>query len=412
MRGANPGHIRKRPLKSGGVSYQACYPRKARGGKRQPDEVKAFRTRREAADWLADRHKEARSNPGYDSARGRTLFPDLVADWQRINWGRLAPKSRARYEQVLREHLTPEFGCAEVAEITREWVRDFLAGLINARKTVTAEDGTETEVPRYAVGTVLKVRTTLSAIMSEAVERGMVTANPCHGIKGLPKDEPRKMLFLTANEVSGLAEAIDPRYRVLIYTAAYTGLRAGELHALRRKDVDLMRGRLHVSRALKEWRNGTPTFGKTKTEKSRGVDLPPFLVQMLTEHLASAPGGADALVFTNSEGGAIHQVAWLRNHFKPAVKAAMPQYAADPADPERQTLRFHDLRHTYISFLIAQGIHPKAIQEQAGHASITTTMDRYGHLLPSASEHVKAALADTYAAALQRATITPLRATG
>lgn len=401
------GHIRKRVLKDGSVTYQARYPRKARPGKRQSDEVKTFRTKREAADWLTDKRTDERRNPGYDAQRAKTPWPDLVADWQRIRFGTLAPKSRARYEQVLREHLTPEFGGAQVGEVTKEWVRDFLAELLNARKTVTAADGTETEVPRYATGTVLKVRTTLSAIMSEAVERGMVTANPCHGIRGLPKDEPRKMLFLTAAEVTALAQAINPAYRVLIYTAAYTGLRAGELHALRVKDLDLMRGRVTVTRALKEWRQGTPVFGKTKTEKPRGVDLPPELRDMLATHLAVRPGGAkpDALVFTNASGGAIYQIPWSRDQFKPAVKQALPQYAA----PAEQTLRFHDLRHTYISFLIAEGIHPKAIQEQAGHASITTTMDRYGHLLPSAGEHVKTALSATFAAGQQPATVTPLR---
>lgn len=85
-------------------------------------------------------------------------------------------------------------------------------------------------------------------------------------------------------------------------------------------------------------------------------------------------------------------------------------YAASADDPDRQTLRFHDLRHTYISFLIAQGIHPKAIQEQAGHASITTTMDRYGHLLPSAGERVTAALSATFAQGAAPAAVTPLRA--
>jgi integrase len=118
------------------------------------------------------------------------------------------------------------------------------------------------------------------------------------------------------------------------------------------------------------------------------------------------------LVFTNSEGGPIHQVAWLRNHFKLAVKQALPAYAADPADPDLQTLRFHDLRHTYVSFLVAQGIHAKAIQEQAGHASAVITLDRYGHLMDSAGEGVKTALSATFAASQQAATVTPLRAAG
>lgn len=417
-----PGHVRKRGLgkptgrdKQGrptyaGYSYQARIPAAHRGG--QPGVLGTYATKRQAELRLADWRLTASKNPGHDPERARAPFRLLVEDWQRVRWGGLAPKSRARYEQVLREHLMPAFGNARVGEITRERVRDFLAGLTNERKVTRDPEGNETEAPRYATGTVLKVRTCLSSVMSEAVERGMVATNPCHGLKGLPKAEPRRMLFLTAAEVQALAEAIDPQYRALIYVAAYTGLRAGELHALRRRDVDTMSGRLTVERALKIWRAGTPVFGKTKSDKARGVDLAPQIRDLLAAHLARPrSGGAgapqptptpDSLLFTNAAGGAIHQVAWLRNHFKPAVKTALPNYAG--------RLRFHDLRHTYVSFLIAGGIHPRAIQEQAGHASITTTMDRYGHLLPSAGEGVKAALSATFAAAPAAIPVTPLRA--
>jgi len=261
---------------------------------------------------------------------------------------------------------------------------------------------------------VLKVRTTLSSIMSEAVQRNIITANPCHGIKGLPSAEPRKMLCLNPAEVATLAEAIDPHYRTLIYVAAYTGLRAGELHELRWRDVDLMRGRINVTRALKAWRQGTPIIGKTKTNKPRAVDLAPHITRLLSDHAAlSRPGGnpgghQDTLVFTNSVGTAIHQVAWLRNHFKPAVARALPRYAL----PNPQTLRFHDLRHTFVSMLIAQNVHPKAIHEQAGHASITTTMDRYGHLLPGASDTVKEALTAAFEQGQNTAPVTQLRQAG
>jgi len=219
------------------------------------------------------------------------------------------------------------------------------------------------------------------------------------------------MLCLTPAEVATLAEAINPEYRTLIYVAAYTGLRAGELHELRWRDVDLLRGRINVSRALKAWRQNVPIIGKTKTNKPRAVDLAPHVVTLLTAAASLFPGGSpnpDALVFTNSNGSAIHQVAWLRNHFKPAVKASLPRYAP----PATQTLRFHDLRHTYVSMLIAQNVHPKAIQEQAGHASITTTMDRYGHLLPGASDTVKDALSAAHATGEQTAPVTQLRQAG
>ncbi len=401
------GHVRERKLGNGRKSYQAQYPHPHAGpGKRKPPLARTFATKREARGWLAEQHVRYTREPGFDPDRAKTPFPLLVERWKGVRFGDLQPRSQARYEQVLRTHLLPEFEHARVGEITRERVRDFLAALANARKVKRAPDGTETRVRRYKPGTVLKVRTTLSSIMAEAVERGMVTANPCHGIT-VAGSEPKKALFLTPREVAALAEAMPrPADRVLVYVAAYTGARAGELHALRRGDVDLLRGRITISRALKVWRQGVAEFGPTKSNNERAVDFPPEIRDMLAAHLAGfAPGGRspDALVFTNPQGGPIHQVAWLRNHFKPARELVLP---------DRVGLRFHDLRHTWVSFLIAANVHPKVIQEQAGHASITTTMDRYGHVDEDAGEHVKAGLSSTFAAAGERGTVTPLRAAG
>jgi integrase len=395
------GHIRTRKTKDGKDGKpQAVFVREHPGkpGKRITT-TETFNTKREANDWLAEQRVKYNRDPGARPDRAKTKFPALVEQWQRIKWATLEPRSRARYEQVVREHLTPEFGEAKVGDITREWVRDYLGGL----SAQTKPDGS----PQYAAGTIHKVRTTLSSIMSEAVERNMVALNPCHSIKpndfkDVIKRERRKMEFLAPGQIDALADAIDldrkgtrrpgregNRYRVLVLTAAYTGLRASELHALRVKDIDLVRGLLTVERSLKQWRDGQAIFGTTKTEKVRTVELDEQLCADLAAYLAPDPGGppprAADLVFVNAEGGPIHQVAWLRNHFKPAVVRALPELAGQ--------LRFHDLRHTYVSLLIAAGVHPKEIAAQAGHASVAMTMDRYGHLSPAASPQIKSGLA-------------------
>jgi hypothetical protein len=119
---------------------------------------------------------------------------------------------------------------------------------------------------------------------------GMVKVNPCTAID-LPRARREEMLFLTADEVRAVAEQNDPHYRVLVYTAAYTGLRAGELAGLQRQDVDLLRGVIHVRRALKDI-NGHLELGPTKTHAQRTVSLPGFLKTMLTDHLARPSGGS------------------------------------------------------------------------------------------------------------------------
>jgi integrase len=157
---------------------------------------------------------------------------------------------------------------------------------------------------------------------------------------------------------------------------------------LRRQDVDLLRGVIHVRRALKDV-GGNLAFGETKNHTARTVAMPKFLREMLAEHLAS-PGPPDALVFPSKTGKPLRHGLFTRRHFKPAVqgtpaqngKPAVP--AALPAD--KHNLRFHDLRHTAASLAVAAGAHPKMIQEMLGHSSITITLDRYSHLYPSAHE--------------------------
>lgn len=379
------GHIRTRPTKDGKDGKpQAIFQRDHPGkpGKRITT-TKMFNSKREANDWLAEQRVTYNRDPGARPDRAKTKFPDLVEQWKRIKWATLEPRSRARYEQVVREHLTAEFGEAKVGDITREWVRDYLAGL----GSQTKPDGT----PKYAPGTVHKVQTTLSSIMSEAVERSMVSANPCHGLnrggKLLKPELKRELVIPAAEEVHALADAIDPHYRTLILTATFTGLRASELHALRHQDVDLVNGRLTVARALKVWRDGEPVFGGTKTEKPRSVVLCNEIRDLLAVILS--PGGKDdGLVFTSMRGGgAVHQVAFLRNHFKPARRRALPAHT---------DLRFHDLRHVYASMLNYEGVDSFTIAEQLGHSTMTTMTSRYTHGMRDSDDKVRAALSRAF----------------
>jgi integrase len=141
----------------------------------------------------------------------------------------------------------------------------------------------------------------------------------------------------------------------------------GELAALRVERVNFLRGTVNVEEALTEV-NGHLRIGPIKTGGHRTVSLPRFLVEMLSEHvrLHSSPA---ALLFMSAEGTPLRR-NFYRRHFKPAVVAAgLPE-----------ALRFHDLRHTCAAVLIAQGAHPKEIEERLGHSTIRLTFDRYGHV--------------------------------
>jgi integrase len=163
---------------------------------------------------------------------------------------------------------------------------------------------------------------------------------------------------------------------------------------LRVKRLDLLRGTIRVVEAASEV-GGRLTTGPTKTHAERTVRLPRFLRDELAAYLASRRRDHDAFVFTSPMGRPLRHHNFYQRLFRPALARA--------GLPER--VRFHDLRHTCASLLIAQGAHPKAIQVHLGHSSIQVTMDRYGHLFPDALEH----LADRLDAARTQARTDPGR---
>lgn len=186
-----------------------------------------------------------------------------------------------------------------------------------------------------------------------------------------------------------------PRFGVLVRFAAYTGLRAGEICALRAGRVDLRQGRVTVAASVTEVSGHGLIFSEPKTYERRSVTLPGFLVEQLEHRVSSDPL---AFVFPARDGGILHHKTFYRRVFKPAVHAA--------GLPDR--VRFHDLRHTCASLCIALGAHPKAIQERLGHSSITVTLDRYGHLFPKLDE----ALTNRLDQLGRQAVVVPLRADG
>ncbi|HZU72224.1 MAG TPA: site-specific integrase [Acidimicrobiales bacterium] len=209
------------------------------------------------------------------------------------------------------------------------------------------------------------------------------------------------MRFLTPDEVADLAEATSPWYRTFIYTAAYTGLRWGELTGLRRKRVDLLRRTITVTEQLTAV-DGKLVWGEPKTRAGRRtISISTFLADLLDQQLAerSLPG-PDGLVFPNGAGNPVSAPSFTNNILTPARRRA-----------GLIGVRFHDLRHTAVALAIAEGAHPKAIQVRMGHSSSQVTLDRYGHLFPALDEQIATGLDGAYrrAAAQRRASASVAR---
>jgi integrase len=175
-----------------------------------------------------------------------------------------------------------------------------------------------------------------------------------------------------------------PRPDLALYVrfAAYTGLRAGEIGALRVKNVDLRGGLVHVREAVSNV-GGRMIVGTPKTKAgTRTVGLPPSLIPELRNYLGARGSDPEAFIFVGERGGQFLHSNFYGRHWKAAVKAA--------ALPDE--LRFHDLRHTYASFLVRAGVHPKEMSVLLGHASAQLTLDRYSHMWDGTEIEVAARL--------------------
>src|SRR5512132_2114240 len=324
------------------------------------ERAKSFARKRDAERFL--QHAEADKLRGHwvDPRQGRTTVGELAERWYATTVT-LKPKTREDYRSLLNNHVLPTFGDRAVASLDTLAVRGWLAGLVSG--------GLSSSRAKHAYYV-------LYAVLEAAIQAGALVRNPAAGVRA-PRSHSREMHFLSAAEVERLAEAIVPPYGVLVRLAAYTGLRAGEIAALRVKRLDLLRGTVRVVEAASEV-SGRLITGPTKTHAERTVRLPRFLRDELAAYLASRPRDRDAFVFAAPKGGPLRHNNFYQRLFCPALaRAGLPDQ-----------VRFHDLRHTCASLLIAQGAHPKAIQAHLGHSSIQVTMDRYGHLFPDALEHL------------------------
>ena len=373
------GHIKKRTRSDGSASYQARIPSPANGRK---DIVKTFAKRGDAQRWLSGQAVAINSGEFIDPRTSATPFRELVETWKRTRVAKLAPKTRERYDSILRTYLLPAFGSTPIGRLGRPEIKEWFSTLDTSPATAR------------------KVQIVLSSILSEGVELGLLRDNPARALR-LATPPRRDMTVLTAAEIRALAEAITrPQDRLAVYVAAYTGLRAGELWALRRADVDVDGRRLVVGRTLTSESGRLIFRNATKTDGSRRVvSLPTFLANMLATHLDGMPGDPAALVFTApggggtsrrpaGEGGPVRHELFVRRAFRPAVKAALPA--------NKHNLRWHDLRHTCASLLIHSGASVLLVQKRLGHSSATTTLDRYGWLFPSAEAALADALDATY----------------
>ncbi|HVM18888.1 MAG TPA: tyrosine-type recombinase/integrase [Egibacteraceae bacterium] len=324
----------------------------------------SFRTKADAQLFAAQLRTDQAAGEWISPDAGRVPLGQWAGEWLAAYVGR-ASSTQARARSALRAHILPRFADRHLSAITRFDVERMVNEIVAAgRSPATAE----------------KALRTMSAVLAAAVDARLIRDNPCRGVRpprAASRHEPR---FLTPAEVEVLAACVRPPYDLLVRFTAYTGLRWGEVAALRAGDVDLLRRRATVARSLE--RGGT--VKDTKTHSRRVVHLEPELADDVAGHLQSHGLGRDDLLWSAPEGGPLSYTNFRRRVWRPAVVAS----GLDPA------LRYHHLRHTCASWLIARGGTAKAVMAWMGHSTIKVTFDRYGHLFPHELEDLAASLSD------------------
>ncbi len=275
-----------------------------------------------------------------------------------------------RYDGDVKYHFIPALGKIPLAKLTPQQLQNFY--------TEKAREG-------CAPQSILNMHRVLHSALKQAVRWNLVARNVTEAVTP-PKIRRREMHTLTPPEAKQLLEAAKGEPLDALYVLAVTtGMRQAELLALRWRDLDLEAGALEVRRTFSRGENGTRVETEPKSAKGkRRITLAAMATDALRRHriaqakerLAAGRDWKDqGLMFCTAVGSPIEQSNLLRRSFWPLLaKAGLPR------------IRFHDLRHTAATLLLAQGVHPKIVQELLGHSQISLTLDLYSHVLPTMQE--------------------------
>lgn len=345
--------------------------------------IKTFRLKKEADAWLAETKGEVKRGIHTAASQsitigeaGHTWIAQAEADG-------LERSTTVAYRVHLEKHIKPLIGAMKLSEFTVVDLRAF------RRKLVEDTDGRDKCSPT----TAKKIVGSLGSIIRNAMAENRVARNVVH--EEAQHDRHRRRLAQrhekrlavgvdvpTKEELRALLAQPKGRWRPLIVTAIFTGLRASELRGLRWRDVDLEDRALTVRQRADKW----GTIGSPKTASSRrSVPLAPMVVNTLKEWRLACSPDPDNLVFPTKNGRPMPLSNIIRLGLEPVQRAA--GIVDEDGNPKYS---MHSLRHAAASLFIEQGMTPKRVQALLGHSTIQMTFDTYGHLFPSPEDDQKA----------------------
>jgi integrase len=325
-------------------------------------------TRKEVADKLKALHRDQLS--GQTIVTERQTVAQFLDRWLEtaVNPHRRA-KTASSYEQIVRLYLKPHLGRIQLEKLSPEHVQT----MFNALLLTGGTDGQP-----LSARTVQYVRAVLRRALNQALKWGYVSRNVAT-LTDTPKVPRHEAIILSpAQSQQLLTAAAGHRLEALFTVALGLGLRDGEVLGLRWVDIDFAQHTLRIAQTVQRVHRRL-VIEAPKTERSaRLLPLPVFMERALARHaerqVAERRTAGDdwddhGLVFPSERGTPLDPRNLLRQYKELLIAADLPD------------IRFHDLRHSCATTLIAQGVHPRVVQEILGHSQISTTMNVYGHVL-------------------------------
>jgi integrase len=331
------------------------------------EHAKSFARKTDAQKWL-DSDVTAKFVTGTYVApsAGRVTVRDVYESWFPAQ-ADISAKTAASRRSAWNSRVEPQWGDTLVVDVRTAAIRAWVAAMV--------ADGAGTPIIENAFGV-------LRQVLGAAVEDRRIPRRPCAGVR-LPKRKHSDRGYLSHSQVVALASAVERQGEVVRFLA-YTGLRWGEMAALRVQDFDMLRRRVNVSRSVTE--SGGLAWSAPKTWERRSVPFPSVLCDELAALMVGK--GRDDLVFTDERGSVLRNSNWRARVFRPAVAKCQ---AADDTFP---TITPHDLRHPAASLAVSAQANVKAVQRRLGHAKASMTLDTYADLFDEDLDEVADRLND------------------
>lgn len=337
------------------------YGKRWRGRYVDPNGVersRSFDTKTEAQKFLdSDVTTKVVTGTWVDPDRSGVLFSVVAEKWYGTKKLR-KPKTVAGYRSLLDTTVLPRWGSIPLRDIEFEDIQEWVVAL-------SLSGGTRFEGRGLSASRVIQSYQVLSQVLKFAIKAKRLAVNPAEEID-LPVMTAGERRYLTHLQVMKLALAAG-RFRALVFTLAYTGIRFGEAVSLRVGNVDLAARRIFIARSATAVTGLGIIETDTKNHTTRSVPVPGILL----DELASLVGGAaDDLLFPSHKGGYL-----TSKEFRWVFDQAAEAIALSGVVP-------HALRHTAASLAISAGANIKVVQKMLGHKTATLTLDLYGHLFP------------------------------